>query len=73
MIKLLLAILMIALYGCSTEQVKTNYATFQPPVLIDQTPHALARQQIRHHSILRMNHQDESNEVAEQENLLSRG
>ena len=25
--KLILTILMIALYGCSTEQIKTNYAT----------------------------------------------
>jgi rare lipoprotein A len=72
MIKLLLAILMIALYGCSTEQVKSNYAAFQPPILNDQTPHALARQQIRHHSILRMSKHDEPNEISEQENLLPR-
>jgi rare lipoprotein A len=72
MIKLLLAIIMIALFGCSTEQVKTNYASFQPPVIIDQTPHALAKNQLRHHSILRVNKQDESNETAQQESLLPR-
>jgi rare lipoprotein A len=72
MIKLLLAILMIALFGCSTEQVKTNYAAFQPPVIIDRTPPALARHQIRQHSVLRMNNQDESNEIAQQEYLLPR-
>ncbi len=72
MIKLLLAIIMIALYGCSTEQVKTGYANFQPPVINDQTPHALAKNRIRHHSILRMNSHDEANETAQQESLLPR-
>lgn len=72
MIKLLLAILMIALFGCSAEQVKTGYASFQPPVIIDQTPHALAKNQLRHHSILRVNNQEEVNETAQQESLLPR-
>lgn len=72
MIKLLLAILMIALYGCSTEQIKKTDTAFQPPVFIDHTTHALARHQIRHHSILRMNKNKKTNEVAEQENLLPR-
>ena len=72
MIKLLLAIIMIALFGCSTEQVKTNYASFQPPVIIDQAPHAQAKNQLRHHSILRVKKQDESNETAQQESLLPR-
>ena len=70
--KLILAILMIALYGCSTEQIKTNYATFQPPVSNDHTPHTAASHQLRHHSILRMNNHDEPNEITQQENLLPR-
>jgi rare lipoprotein A len=70
--KLLLAILIIALYGCSTEQIKTTDATFHPPVFIDHTTHTLARHQIRQHSIVRMNNLDEPNEIAQQENLLPR-
>ena len=37
--RLLLAILMIVLNACSTEQIKTNYATFHPPAAINHTPH----------------------------------
>jgi rare lipoprotein A len=70
--KLLLAILMITLFGCSTEQIKKTNIAFQPPILINQTPHALASHQIRQHSILRMNKHDEPNEIAEQESLLPR-
>ncbi|MGR8999066.1 MAG: septal ring lytic transglycosylase RlpA family protein [Gammaproteobacteria bacterium] len=70
--KLLLAILMIALYGCSTEQIKTNYATFQPPVSINHPTHTVASHPLRHHSVLRVNHHDEPNEIAQQESLLPR-
>ena len=70
--KLILAILMIALNACSTEQIKTNYATFHPPAAINHTPHTVASHQIRHHSILRMSNHDEPNEIAQQENLLPR-
>ncbi|MDD1613049.1 MAG: septal ring lytic transglycosylase RlpA family protein [Methylococcaceae bacterium] len=45
---------------------------FQPPILINQTPPALASHQIRQHSILRMSKHDEPNEIAEQESLLPR-
>jgi len=75
MIKLLLAILMIALYGCSTEQIKTTDATFHLPVSIDPIPHLTASHQLRHHSILplsQLNNHDEPNELAQQENLLPR-
>lgn len=72
MIKLLLAILMIALYGCSANQIKTTDAAFQPPVFNDHTTHALASQQIRHHSVLRIGKHDEAGELAEQESLLPR-
>jgi rare lipoprotein A len=71
--KLILAILMIALYGCSTEQIKTTDATFHLPVSIDHTPPLTAAgHQVRHHSILRMNNHDEPDEIARQENLLPR-
>ncbi len=75
--KLLLAILMIALYGCSTEQIKKTDAIFQPPALASNTNHALARNQIRHdlrhHSIVQTNTRtNPSNTVAEQENLFPR-
>jgi len=72
MIKLLLAILMIALYGCSTEQIKTNYATSSVLVSIDRTPHLTASHQLRHHSILRLNKHETPNEIAQQESLLPR-
>ncbi len=70
--KLILTILMIALYGCSTEQIKTNYAASYTPVSIDHTPQAAASHQLRHHSTLRMNNHDASNEIAQQEQLLPR-
>ena len=64
--KLLLAILIISLYGCSTEQIKTADATFPPPAAIDNTT---AGHPIRHHSIVHISSQDESDQ---QENLLPR-
>ena len=73
--KLILAILMIALYGCSTEQIKTTDATFRLPVSIDPTPHLTASHQLRHHSILpilQLTNHDEPNEIAQQEKLLPR-
>ena len=72
MIKLLLALLMFTLYGCSTEQIKTNYAELQPPVSVDQTAYSSASRQARHHSILRMNTDDDPNKIAQQEKLLPR-
>jgi rare lipoprotein A len=72
MIKLLLAILMIALNACSTEQVKTDYAAYPPPVVTDQASRAIASQQLKHHSILRKKNHDGSNEIAQQEKLLPR-
>jgi len=72
MMKLLLAILMIALYGCSTQEIKTNYATAQPVVTIKQTDHSVASHQLRHRSILRMNTHDEPENIAQHENLLPR-
>ena len=72
MIKLLLAILMIGLNACSSQQTKTNYATYQPPVVIDQVPRAIANQQLKHHSILPKKNYDWSNEIAQQEKLLPR-
>ncbi len=72
MTKLLLAILMMTLFGCSTEQIKTTNTAFQPPILINQAPHALASQQIRQHSILRMNAHNEPTELAQQESLFPR-
>ena len=72
MIKLLLAILMIALNACSTQQTKTTYATYQPPVVIDQASRAIASQQLKHHSILPKKNHDWSNEIAQQEKLLPR-
>jgi len=69
--KLILTILLITLYGCSTEQIKTNYAT-SPTVSIDRTPHTTASLQPRHHSILRMNKHDAPNEIAQHEDLIPR-
>jgi rare lipoprotein A len=70
--KLILAILMIALYGCSSEQIKTTHATFRLPAAIDHTPHTLASQPLRLHSIWQIINHDEPNEIAKQENLLPR-
>jgi rare lipoprotein A len=70
--KLLLAIIMIALYGCSTEQIKTADAIFQPPIPGGDTQHTLASHQLRQHSTLRLNNHNESNEIAEEEKLLPR-
>ena len=72
MIKLLLAILMIALNACSIQQTKTTYATYQPPVVIDQAPRAITSQQLKHHSIPPKKNYDWSNEIAQQEKLLPR-
>jgi len=72
MIKLLLAILMIALNACSTQQTKTTYANYQPPVVIDKASHAIASQQVKHHSILPKKNHDGANEIAQQEKLLPR-
>ena len=76
--KLILAILMISLFGCSTEQIKTKQVAFQSPASINhkpytpQIPHVAASHQLRHHSILRMNNHDGANELAQQEKLLPR-
>ncbi|MDD1626819.1 MAG: septal ring lytic transglycosylase RlpA family protein [Methylococcaceae bacterium] len=70
--KFILAILITTLSGCSTGPIKTTNMAFQPPILINQTPPALASHQIRQHSILRMNNRNASNEIAEQESLLPR-
>ena len=70
--KLIIAIIMIVLFGCSTEQIKTNYATFHPSVSTVPAPHLTADHQFRHHAILRMNNHDEPNEIAQQETLLPR-
>lgn len=70
--KLILAILLITLYGCSTEQIKPSHVTSYPPVSVDRAPHIAASHQSRHHSILRMNKHDEPNEIAQQENLIPR-
>ena len=64
--KLLLAILIIFLYGCSTEQIKTADTDFPSPITLDNTA---AGQQPRQHSTLRMSSQDESDR---EENLLPR-
>jgi rare lipoprotein A len=72
MIKLILAILMIALYGCSAEQIKTTDATFYTPVSIDHPSHTSASHQLRDHSGSRINNHDQFNEPAQQENLLPR-
>ena len=72
MTKLLLAILMTTLFGCSTQQIKTTNTAFQPPILINAAPHALASQQIRQHSIVRMNAHNEATELAQQESLFPR-
>jgi rare lipoprotein A len=63
---------MIALNACTTEQVKTSYATFQSPVSTDQTPPIAANHQIKHHSKPRMKNFDETNKIAQQEKLLPR-
>jgi rare lipoprotein A len=72
MSKLLLAILMITLFGCSSEPIKTTNIIFQPPVLVNQTSPALERHQIRQHSIVRANNHHAFHDIAEQDNLLPR-
>ena len=72
MIKLLLAILMLALNACSSQQTKTTYANYQPLVVIDKAPRAIASQQVKHHSILPKKNHDGANEIAQQEKLLPR-
>jgi rare lipoprotein A len=65
---------MIALNACTTEQVKTDYATYQPPVFHDQTPQIAARANhpIKHHLILRKNNFAANNDIAQQEKLFPR-
>jgi rare lipoprotein A len=71
--KLLFAVLMIALHGCSTEQVKTSKVTFQPPPTpLHHPPQIADSHQSRLHSILRMSHHDEPDENTQHENLLPR-
>ena len=64
--KFILAILIIALYGCSTEQIKTADVGFLPPTVIDA---ATTGYQARQHATLHINTQDDSDK---EENLLPR-
>lgn len=70
--KLILAIIIIALYGCSPSQIKTTDATFKPSVYSSQALQSASVHQTRHHSVLRLNNDDEFNDIAQQENLFPR-
>jgi rare lipoprotein A len=70
--RLLLAILMIVLNACSTEQIKTSYATFHPPAAINHTPPTAASHQLKQHSTPQIKHYAGTNELARQEKLLPR-
>jgi len=70
--KLILTILILALFGCSTEQIKTNYATLPAPASIDHTPQAAAGHQLKHQSKKGMYSHDGANKIAQQERLLPR-
>lgn len=74
--RFILAFVLISLYGCSTEQIKTNHTAFQLPAKVNtkpdkpRIPQVAASLQPRHHSILRMNKQDAPSESAEENYLL---
>ena len=76
--RIILAILLISLYGCSTEQIKTNNVAYQPPAPINhkpyrpQFPQISASHQLRHHSVLRINKHDEPKVFAQEDDLLPR-
>ena len=76
--RLILAIVLVTLYGCSAEQIKTNHTAFQPPAQVNKKPdrpqasQMAASHQLRHHSILRIHQPDKPREFAEEENLLPR-
>jgi rare lipoprotein A len=70
--RLLLTILLIALSACSTEPIKTKYATFHQPAAINHTSQTVARHQLKQHSIPQIKNYAEVNEIAQQEKLLPR-
>jgi rare lipoprotein A len=70
--RLLLAILMIALNACSTEQIKSKYATFHPPAAINHTSQIVASHQLKFHSTPQIKNYAGANEIAQQEKLLPR-
>ena len=75
MTKLLLPILIITLYGCSAEPVKTNFATSQPSISLDKTSRITASQQLKHHPTPRLRDYPGANEnemATRQEKLLPR-
>ena len=69
--KLILAILIIALYGCSPAQIKSTEASFQSPVAV-QSLNSTAVPQVRPHSVLHLTNNDEPSDTAQQEDLFPR-
>jgi rare lipoprotein A len=71
--KLIVALSIAALYGCSPEHIKTTDVTpLRPLASIEQAPRAAAVQPVRHHSIINPSRHDEPSEAAQQEDLLPR-
>ena len=73
MTRLLLVILITVLNACSTEQVKTDYASsYEPPVFLDQTPRSTVKHQAKTHSLLELKNDGDANQLSHQEKLLPR-
>ena len=73
MTRLFLVILITALNACSTEQVKTDYASsYEPPVFLDQTPRTTAKHQAKTHSLLELKNYGGAKWLSQQEKLLPR-
>jgi rare lipoprotein A len=70
--KLILTILILALFGCSTQQTKTSYATLPAPAAINHPPLAASGHQVKHHSKSGMYSHDVANKITQQERLLPR-
>ena len=70
--KLLLTILILTLFGCSTQQTKTSYATLPAPAFIDHPLQAASGHQVKHYSKSGMYSHDVANKITQQERLLPR-
>jgi len=68
--KLIVAILVIALYGCSPSHIKSTDVSLQSPVA-SLAKKSTTTQRARHHSVLQLNN-DEFDDVAQQDNLFPR-
>lgn len=72
MTRLILVIFIIALNACSTEQIKTDYASYHPPILLDQAPRTATKHQAKTHSIPQLKNYAAATLLSLQNKLLPR-